>query len=98
MKTIREQFGTDPPLGEVQEYGNDFRLAKNRTSEIETIQAEIDYEVGFQIDVELFSLACLIWECDRERHLVSINLKLPLSKSGKIIEKLQNVIGKFEKL
>ena len=50
MKTIREQFGTDPPLGEVQEYENDFRLAKDRTSEIETIQAEIDYEVGFQID------------------------------------------------
>ena len=50
MKTIREQFGTDPPLGEVQEYENDFRLAKDRTSEIETIQTEIDYEVGFQID------------------------------------------------
>ena len=60
MKTIREQFGTDPRLGEVQEYGNDFRLAKNRTSEIETIQAEIDYEVGFQIDAELFSLTNII--------------------------------------
>ena len=60
MKTIREQFGTDPPLGEVQEYGNDFRLAKNRTSEIETVQTDIDYEVGFQIDAELFSLTNII--------------------------------------
>ena len=60
MKTIREQFGTDPPLGEVQEYENDFRLAKNRTSEIETIQAEIDYEVGFQIDAELLSMTSII--------------------------------------
>ena len=48
MKTIREQFGDNPPLGEIQEYGNDFRLAKNRTSDIEAKQAEIDYEVGFQ--------------------------------------------------
>ena len=54
MKTIREQFGDNPPLGEVQEYGNDFRLAKNRTSEIEAKQAGIDYEVGFQIDAGLF--------------------------------------------
>jgi len=44
MKTIREQFGTNPPLGEVLEYGNDFRFAKNRTSEIETNQAGSDYE------------------------------------------------------
>lgn len=53
MKTIREQFGANPPLGEVQEYGNDFRLARNRTSEIEALQAEIDYQVGFQIDAGL---------------------------------------------
>ena len=84
MKTIREQFGTNPPLGEILEYENDFRLAKNRTSEIEAEQAEVDYEVGFRIKI-------------LDRHLVSIWKPLE-SKFGKTIEKLPNVIDKFEKL
>ena len=83
MKTIREQFGTDPPLGEILEYENDFRLAKNRTSEIEAEQAEVDYEAGFQIAL---------------RSLSSRQFETQLSKSGKITEKLLSVIAKFEKL
>ena len=83
MKTIREQFGTDPPLGEILEYENDFRLAKNRTPEIEAEQAEVDYEAGFQIAL---------------RSLSSRQFETQLSKSGKITEKLQSVIAKFERL
>ena len=83
MKTIREQFGKDPPLGEILEYQNDFRLAKNRTSENEAEQAEVDYEAGFQIAV---------------RSLLSHQFETLLSKSGKITEKLLSVIAKFERL
>ena len=83
MKTIREQFGKDPPLGEILEYENDFRLAKNRTSENEAEQAEVDYEAGFQITV---------------RSLFSRQFETQLSKSGKITEKLLSVIAKFERL
>ena len=64
MKTIREQFGNDPPIGELLDYESDFRLAKNRTSEIEEKENKVDYEQGsflancihVRVNVKLLSL------------------------------------------